>query len=214
MILIGKKIYSTDSKEHIKTLDRWYKDKGDSNLRLNYNLNEESLVFDLGGFQGQWASDLFAKYSCKIHLFEPHLEYATEIQKRFVTNPKISVHAFGLASKTEQVEISIAGEASSTINKKNLKTTPIQLKDAMGFLNEYKISKIDLMKINIEGGEYDLLEYLIANGFITKIKNIQIQFHWFVPNAEEKLNSLYQKLQKTHRLTYHYKFVWESWELI
>ena len=35
-------------------------------LRLDYNLNENSVVFDLGGYEVQWASDIFSKYLSSI----------------------------------------------------------------------------------------------------------------------------------------------------
>lgn len=52
----------------------------------------------------------------------------------------------------------------------------------MEYINERQINKIDLFKINIEGAEYDLLECIILNGYILKIKNIQVQFHDFFPD--------------------------------
>ena len=37
-------------------MTRWFSDKGDETLRLDYpKLNEESIVFDLGGFKGDFA---------------------------------------------------------------------------------------------------------------------------------------------------------------
>ena len=41
------------------------------------------------------------------------------------------------------------------------------------FFDQENISKIDLMKINIEGGEYDLLEFLIKKDLV-KIRNIPL----------------------------------------
>ena len=46
--------------------------------------------------------------------------------------------------------------------------------------SDYIKGKIDLLKINIEGGEYEVLENLIENDLIKNIDNIQIQFHDFV----------------------------------
>ena len=43
------------------------------------------------------------------------------------------------------------------------------------------------MKINIEGGEYELLERLIAADLIRKIDDIQVQFHNFVPDAAARM---------------------------
>jgi hypothetical protein len=80
-------------------------------------------------------------------------------------------------------------------------------------LNE-NIEFVVLLKMNIEGGEYDLLEYIINNNMITKFKNIQVQFH---ENAfdgwEEKYNFIINNLQKTHHLTYHFEFKFENWEI-
>ena len=35
-----------------ESLERWFKDNGDETHRLNYNLNKNSLVIDLGGYLG------------------------------------------------------------------------------------------------------------------------------------------------------------------
>ena len=69
------------------------------------------------------------------------------------------------------------------------------------------------MKINIEGGEYDLLEHLIETGFVKNIFDLQIQFHDFIPNARGRMENIQKKLKKTHKLSYQYEFVWESWKL-
>ncbi len=75
-------------------------------------------------------------------------------------------------------------------------------------------SKIELLKLNIEGGEYELLESLLENDCITYFKNIQVQFHDFLfDNAKERMTKIQEQLSKTHELTYQYEFVWENWKL-
>ena len=71
---------------------------------------------------------------------------------------------------------------------------------------------VDLMKINIEGGEYDGLDKLVGTGLIKGIKSIQVQFHDFVPDAEKRVKDIHDKLQVTHIPTYQYEFVWENWQ--
>ena len=34
---------------------KWVEDKGDETLRLDYSLTEDSIVFDLGGYRGDFA---------------------------------------------------------------------------------------------------------------------------------------------------------------
>ena len=55
---------------------------------------------------------------------------------------------------------------------------------------------------------------MIETGFVNQIDNIQVQFHDFIPNAEERMQKIQKHLEKTHRLTYQYLFVWENWNLI
>ena len=54
---------------------RWERDGGDFELRFNYNLDENSIVFDLGGFKGNFSSDLYARMPCQIYIFEPIKKY-------------------------------------------------------------------------------------------------------------------------------------------
>ena len=69
------------------------------------------------------------------------------------------------------------------------------------------------MKMNIEGGKYDLLEHLIVRGLILNIENIQVQFHDFVPDAASRMGGIKMNLAKTHVLTYEYESVWENWKI-
>lgn len=189
----------------------WFLDKGDKTLRLDYPLNENSVVFDLGGYEGQWASDIFSKYCCFIHVFEPVEKFFNKIEQRFSKNEKIFVHQFGLSNDNKKEKISIDGDSSSSFKTKDAGEY-IELVSAIDFIKKHEISIIHLMKINIEGGEYDLLEHLVESGFINNILNIQVQFHDFVPNAEERMNNIQRQLSKTHSLTYQYPFVWENWQ--
>lgn len=189
----------------------WFKDNGDQTLRQDYPLTADSVVFDLGGYRGQWASDIFSRYCCWILVFEAHPRYASLIQQRFQNNPKVQVYPLGLGNKTEQATIGSMDDSSSLF-KSNSNGVPAKFVRAADFIAEHKIDNIDLMKINIEGAEYDLLEHLLETGLISKIRNLQVQFHDFVPNAVERMLSIQQQLSQTHQLTYQYEFVWENWE--
>jgi len=55
--------------EHEKEVRRWWTDGGDERLRYTYDLDDTSLVMDLGGYKGQWTSDIYArKYQTSIAL--------------------------------------------------------------------------------------------------------------------------------------------------
>lgn len=190
----------------------WFAVNGDETLRLNYSLDEKSIVFDVGGYKGQWASDIFTMYGCYIYIFEPVAEYVKRIEKRFSKNPKIKTYSFGLATKNKVLQIGV-DESRSSIFKPGKKIEKIKLVRAIDFIKQNDIYSIDLMKINIEGGEYELLEHFIDTGFVTNIGNIQVQFHDFIPNAQNRMKRIQSALSKTHRLTYQYPFVWENWQI-
>lgn len=189
----------------------WFSDRGDQTKRLDYDLNTNSIVFDVGGYQGQWTSDIFSRYCCTIYVFEPVKEFYEFIKSRFERNNSIIIHHFGLADKTEKASIFLDRDGSSLFRYRG-QSELIQVVRAADFIQQSNIQCIDLMKINIEGGEYNLLEHLIACGFIRYIKNIQIQFHDFVEDAEMRMQTIHDNLERTHHLTYQYLFVWENWE--
>lgn len=191
----------------------WIEVKGDKTLRLNYPLQEDSIVFDLGGYKGAWANEILNKYGSNIYIFEPYPTFAEGIKKKFNNNHKIHVFDFGLSSKTTSLPFSVSDDASSLFGQ-GINSVQIQLKNAAEFIQQNGITKIDLMKINIEGGEYDLLEHLIETGTINKIDNIQVQFHDFIfPGCKERMKNIQNNLSMTHKRTYNFEFVWENWKL-
>ena len=193
-------------------LSQWHADKGDLTHRLDYFLDKDSLVFDLGGYEGWFAARIFCKYCCNVIIFEPYVEYVDQMHNRFLHNKKIKIFPFGLAEQTQNAMLNI-DNYSSSMYIKSTNSVNVKLIKASIFFSEHNIQFVDVMKINIEGGEYDLLEHLIESGLIFKIKNLQIQFHFFVPNASIRMDKIQAKLEESHILTYQYYFVWENWQL-
>jgi hypothetical protein len=106
----------------------------------------------------------------------------------------------------------VSKDGSSTI--KNIGTKiEIELIDIVEYIKKNNIRKIDLIKINIEGGEYALLNRLIDTNYIKNTENILIQFHNFFPEARNKMLSLHKKSSTTHSPIYQYEFIWELWKL-
>jgi FkbM family methyltransferase len=198
--------------EQQKIIKSWWDDGGDYRFRFDYNLNPDSIVLDLGGYEGQWASDLFSRYQCRILVFEPVKAFAKNIKQRFLLNGKISVFDFGLGATTRKESISISKDGSSIFREASEKEE-IEIVDSYDWLTKESLGIVDLIKINIEGGEYELLEKLIDTGLISKIKNIQVQFHDIMADSSRRMESIQKKLEKTHFLTYQYRFVWENWKI-
>ncbi len=197
--------------------EKWIADKCESTLRYEYDLNENSVVLDVGGYEGDFASEIYSRYRCKIYVFEPVKKYVDILNKRFRQNPSVITLAKGLGAKNEEHTIHVMDEASSynrsaSIHKQG-SPEKINIIDVKEFVRENTLTKIELIKINIEGAEYDLLDRMIECNFIPLCTNLQIQFHDFYPDYSMRYQKIKSVLEKTHRLTYCYPFVWENWLL-
>jgi FkbM family methyltransferase len=207
---LQKKFFPT---ERDQIMRQWRDARGDEKLRLDYDLNRDSAVFDMGGFEGNWAHEIHRRYGCRVLIFEPVLEYANAIKQRFAGNPNIEVFPYGLAATTRTERIGLCSDGSSVFRQAE-KTQEIKLHDAAGWLEEHPVGEIALMKINIEGGEYKLLERLLAASLVPRIANLQVQFHEIAPDSPARMEAIQRQLAATHAPTYQYKFVWENWRRI
>jgi hypothetical protein len=104
------------------------------------------------------------------------------------------------------VDGSIYKNYNNNINKINV------LKSSMDFNNKYP-NGINLLKLNVEGSEYDILPDVIENYNIKKVDNILVQFHVNVKDHEQKREDIRHSLSKTHNENWCYKNIWESWSL-
>ncbi|MBK8040754.1 MAG: FkbM family methyltransferase [Verrucomicrobiaceae bacterium] len=197
-----------------RNIRQWFRERGDDTLRLNYALDASSVVFDVGGFEGDFAAAIHERYGCEVHVFEPVPAFFEALKARFAGNQRITLHPFGLGGRTESLPMSIEANGSSHVKETETeKTVSAQIISFEDFISESCISRVDLMKINIEGAEFDLLDHLIRHGRQSMIRDLQVQFHRFVRDASARRRDLRRRLAETHDLTYNFYFVWENWHL-
>lgn len=199
--------------EQDKSIQKWRADNGDYNLSPVHELDENSLVLDIGGFHGNYAAEIYARYSCNIKIFEPVPHFVEMMKKRFKKNPKIEVLDIGLGGHTSTETMSVNQYSSSIYRNVSKDAISIKIVNIVEWLEANKIEKVSLIKINIEGSEYELLEKLIESPYIHRINEIQVQFHDFFADAKERMHTIQAKLSETHELTFQYPFIWENWEL-
>jgi len=196
---------------NLGSVTKWFENKGDYTHRLNYNLNEDSVVFDLGGYEGWFVEQMVNKFNCNVYCFEPLQKFSAIIEKKFIGNNKVHVYTMGISNEIKKSIIYLNKDASST-NIKNGKAIEIKLTRIDKIMSENNIKFVDLIKLNIEGDEYDVLDYIINNQIQENFGDIQVQFHK-IGNFQERYNNIKKELEKTHELTYYYPFVWENWKL-
>ena len=204
-------------RSRLNLIDTWNEVKGEETLRLNYNLNSNSIVIDVGGFEGNWAAEIHACYSASVLVFEPYMPFYNKIESRFSHNPKIEVYPFGLGSKDTNMTFYGGGDRSSVFKMTDIpldddQGTEVKIMDIAGIIQSREFKSINLIKLNIEGGEFELLEHLIEKKLIHLFENLQIQFHDIDAESGDRMRSVQQELAKTHALTYQYEFIWENWK--
>jgi FkbM family methyltransferase len=148
-------------------------------LTRNQNSSEEIVCFDIGANRGQTIKlirELFP--NSKIYAFEPHPEIYTRLNSiyKFATNIKCFNLAIGELSGKFPFWVSPLDETSSlhlpnsesSMNKRKALILGIEPKDMYQkidvevitldeFVLENKIEKIDILKIDVEGGEFQVL---------------------------------------------------------
>jgi FkbM family methyltransferase len=191
---------------------------GDKAFRYCYPLNESCVVFDIGGYEGSFAHNIYKRYKSKIYIFEPITSYYEEIKKRFCGVSDIRVFNYGISDKKTSIEFMVSDLMSSSVitdNQMEEESLRVmcELRDIVDVIDENNFEYIDLMKINIEGGEYDVLPRLIESGYIKRIKNLQIQFHRRDRASMIHVHELRRLLKETHENTYQMYFVWDNWVL-
>jgi len=180
--------------------------------RYGYNLHEGALVLDVGGFDGDFAQACLSRFNASVTIFEPIETFAQRISSRFNGDKRITVHTAGLSDRDETAEFNLEGNATGLYSSSSVVTEKVILWDVERFIVEHQVSKWDLLKLNIEGGEYAVLKKLIDSGLIKRFKYIQVQFHLNIPDARKKYKEIKKQLCNTHDIEWCYPFVWESWK--
>jgi FkbM family methyltransferase len=186
-------------------------------FRHRYTLKQDAIIFDCGGFKGDWTIKMLKLYrnlNPKIYVFEIAKPFIEILESKFANDKNVKVFGFGLGSDNATIEFSVSDIATSVFAETDdVRIESGEIKNVHAFIKEHSIIEIDLLKMNIEGGEYDLLDSLIASGFVKKCKNIQIQFHNYGDWSLLRRDNIKSQLAKTHRSTYDYEWTFENWEL-
>jgi FkbM family methyltransferase len=192
---------------------QWFKDRGDQTLRFDYPLNSKSIVVDLGGYKGEFAYNINNRFGSYVYVFEPVKHFYLICENLFDGNSKVKVFNYGLSNENGTAYISDEDNGSSIIKNNENNCELIILKRFEEVFECLGIESIDLLKINVEGSEFDILPHLLQTGLIKKVKHLQVQFHSFYPNSGLLRDSIRHELSLTHDEMWNYPFVWESWRL-
>jgi len=144
-------------------------------------LNKESVIYSVGvGSNIDFDLELINSFGATVHAFDPtprSIEWVKnqQLPKHFIFHP------FGLSAENGHMDFFPPAKASSTHfspidrygDTNNIVRAPV--KDIDTIASELKHKEIDLLKMDIEGAEYEVIEALPKNR--VAINQILIEFH-------------------------------------
>jgi FkbM family methyltransferase len=180
-------------------------------LYRNLDLNQDCKVVVLGGYIGNSVSSILEYYSCEIHVLEPASEYFKVLQSRFHKIDSIFLYQVAASNFDGEISLSLDGEKTGIFQETNEQIL-VPCVNISDFVSS-KVGSVDLLEINIEGGEYSVLANLIETKQILNCRTLLVQFHRyrFEQNLEREL--IRSQLSLSHELIKNYEWVWEVWEL-
>ena len=173
-------------------------------------INSKSIVVDIGGYTGEWAYRIAKKYNPYLYIFEPQ-EWCYPVLEEVFKYHKAKIFSFGLGTETgwfpvynnksdgcsfEQI---IAGETRSS----NSTLSMMEIGEIFKYI---PLTDIDVMMINIEGGEFELIPHMLKQGILPK----QLMFQCHDIN---KIHDLVQVVKEYYTNVWDYGTPLSLWRL-
>jgi len=173
----------------------WYKDQATKEIFENktyekfFEVEEEDIVVDLGASIGPFIYSILSKNPRKCYAVEPLSDQINILYKN-INQPNVSIIQGAITDK-KNVNISWDGNSE--------KVPTFTFKE---FLDKNDITKIDFLKCDCEGGEYDVFQQSNIE-FLKTIPKIVTEFHlvynedlhqckfrWFRDNILTQFNNI------------------------
>lgn len=188
-------------------------------MRYEYPLTADSLVIDAGGYEGNFANLICEKYGCTVFVFEPVPAFCRQVEQKLAKWPKVFVFNLGVAGRTRHSAFSVKGDMTglASLGREHV---VVDLRDIAEVLDEFSDRiqglQVDLLKLNIEGMEYEVLERILSAGLTPRFKNIQCQFHSVIDDFRVRRARIKEQMERTHDITWEdpqFDIGWINWKL-
>ena len=145
-------------------------------------LNNNDVVVDIGANYG-----VFSLYA---QLFNPKKVYAVEPLKSTFDNMVKNISDYGVVCINKAISdkegferftvTDVNGDnflSKNSIDRKSLKEDIVETTTINNLINDYKIEKIDFLKVDCEGGELDLFNTIDKEYLSNNISKIALEYH-------------------------------------
>lgn len=142
-----------------------------------FDVEEGDVVVDIGASVGPFAYSVFEKSPKHIYCLEPSLELFNTLVDNTKSFSSITNIDKGIGDKDSN-EFKFSGMYGK--GYVNIPGNPTKAKSIKfsSFIKEYNIEKIDFLKIDAEGGEYDIFNDENLEWITQNVKKIVVEFHF------------------------------------
>jgi FkbM family methyltransferase len=179
---------------------QWYGNQyGGFNLNPNL-INENSIVYSFGiGEDISFDEALIDTHKCHVYGFDPTPKSIDWCSKQ-VLPENFHLYEFGISDKTGKVLFHlpknnehVSGSLILQNNVSNKHFIEVEMKSMTEILKILKHEKIDVLKMDIEGSEYDVIKSFLKSGI--QINQMVIELHErLFENGKEKTIELVNNL--------------------
>jgi len=145
-------------------------------------LNENSIVYSFGiGEDISFDKAIIQQYKCNVYGFDPTPKSIKWIKNQSLPN-NFNFYEFGLGNKSGIVDFflpknpnHVSGSIVIQNNVDIMERVTVQMKSLQDIVSQLGHKQIDILKIDIEGAEYDVIEDILKTDVL--ITQILIEFH-------------------------------------
>ena len=173
------------------------------------------VIVVFGGFTGESCAQWTSKWpNAQLFVYEPVPAWAALLKERF-RDVDVRVFEYGVGARSENRWMFLKGDASSALPQRSMGPSEegqieVLFKSVAEAAGAWPFS-VDTMEINIEGGEYELIQSLSAIGLLERVVNVFVQFHDVGQDTEELIGRARARLESTHELVWSFHKVWDFW---
>ena len=176
------------SKFHWGKSTQWYKDTVwreifDQKVYEKFlQVENKDIIFDAGSSTGVFGYSVLDKKPSKIYCVNPSIE---EMQTcKLNIPPDVGVYLnYGIAGVDGEIEL---GGVYENIDGDNRSSSKFKVKRFKTIIKENKIKKIDFLKTDCEGGEYDIFNVENLFWIRDNVKKIVGEWHLDTPESKQQ----------------------------
>lgn len=146
-------------------------------------LNENSIIYSIGiGEDISFDLAIIEKHCCNVYGFDPTPKSINWVKKQQDLSSKFNFFAYGIADRTGTVDFylpknseHVSGSFVKQNNVNDKEKVSVEMKSWNDITKALSHHQIDVLKMDIEGAEYDVLDSILESS--VPINQILIEFH-------------------------------------